>query len=96
MLYDYNEIDKMLGLLFVNNPDNKMALDYFLAQLLLKGDVQNFMGHLQWAQQYGGYAVMPAGYQDAVRAIQSHGSAPGTRYGNYVQKMLYTSQTEQP
>lgn len=96
MLYDYNEIDKMLGLLFVNNPDNKMALDYFLAQLLLKGDVQNFMGHLQWAQQYGGYAVMPAGYQDAVKTIQSHGSAPGTRYGNYVKKMLSTPQTEQP
>jgi hypothetical protein len=96
MLYDYPEIDKMLGLLFVNNPDNKMALDYFLAQLLLKGDVQNFMGHLQWAQQYGGYAVMPAGYQDAVRTIQSHGSTPGTLYGEYVKKMLSTPQTEMP
>jgi hypothetical protein len=96
MLYDYNEIDKMLGLLFVNNPDNTMALDYFLGQLLLKGDVQNFMGHLSWAQQYGGYAVMPAGYQDAVRTIQSHGNAPGTLYGNYVKKMMSNAQTEKP
>jgi hypothetical protein len=96
MLYDYPEIDKMLGLLFVNNPENRLALEYFLGQLLLKGDVQNFMAHLSWAQQYGGYAAMPAGYQDALRTIQSHGQAAGTLYGPYVKKMLSANSSQKP
>ncbi len=86
-LFNYPELDKMLGQLFINNQQNKMALDYFLAQLLLKGDVTGFMQYLGWAQQYGGYAQMPAGYQDAVRCIQAHGNAPGSHYADYVKRM---------
>ena len=86
-LYNYPEIDKMLGQLFMNNPQNKMALDYFLAQLLLKGDVPGFMQYLGLAQRYGGYQQMPAGYQDAVRCIQSRGNLPGSPYADYVKRM---------
>lgn len=87
-LYSYPEIDKMLGQLFVRNPQNKMALDYFMGEMLLKGDVQGFMHYLGWAQRYGGYTQMPYGYQDAVRCIQSHGTAPGSAYGTYVKRMI--------
>ena len=88
MIYSYEEIDKMLGLLFVNNPDNKMALDYFMGQMLLKGDIQGFIRYGSWVQQYGGYSQMPIGYQDAVRCIQNHGNVAGSPYAEYVQRMM--------
>jgi hypothetical protein len=87
-LYSYEEIDKMLGLLFMNNPENKMALDYFMGQMLLKGNIQGFQQYMGWVQQYGGYRQMPLGYQDAMRCIQSRGNAPGSAYGAYVKRMM--------
>lgn len=90
-LFSYGEIEKIFGLLFVNNSDNKMALDYFLAEQLLKGNMQDFMHYLSWAQQYGGYKYMPEGYQDAVRSIQTQGRQGG-KYANYVQRMMNSKQ----
>ena len=87
-LYSYEEIDKMFGLLFMNNTDNKMALDYFLAQMLLKGNMQGFQQYLGLAQQYGGYRQMPLGYQDAMRCIQMQGNVQGSPYANYVKRMM--------
>lgn len=82
-LYNYPELDKMLAMLFQQNRQNLMALDYFLAQLLLKGDAQTFMQALLWAQQYGGYQHMPQGYQDAVDCMRS-ASLPDSPYGRYI------------
>lgn len=87
-LYSYEEIDKMFGLLFMNNPENKMALDYFMAQMLLKGNVQGFQHYMGAVQQYGGYRMMPLGYQDAIRCIQTQGKAPGSPYAVYVKRMM--------
>lgn len=87
-LYSYEEMDKMLGLLFLNNKDNRMALDYFLAQMLLKGNMQGFQQYLGLAQQYGGYRQMPLGYQDAMRCIQMQGRVQGSPYANYVKRMM--------
>ena len=87
-LYSYEEIDKMFGLLFMNNQENKMALDYFMAQMLLKGNVQGFQQYMGWVQQYGGYRMMPLGYQDAMRCIQTQGNAPGSPYASYVKRMM--------
>ena len=78
----------MLGLLFMNNPENKMALDYFMGQMLLKGNIQGFQQYMGWVQQYGGYRQMPLGYQDAMRCIQSRGNALGSAYGAYVKRMV--------
>ena len=86
-LYSYDEIEKMLGLLFVDNPKNTMALDYFMGELLLKGKAQEFMQYMSWVQQYGGYQYMPRGYQDAVKCIQSQGADKASPYGQYVRKM---------
>lgn len=86
-LYSHAEKDKIFGLLFMNNHDNKMALDYFIGELLLRGDVQGVMQYMSWAQQYGGYRSMPIGYQDAVQCIQKHGNLPGSMYGSYVKRM---------
>ena len=87
-LYSPEEKDKIFAMLFMNNHDNKMALDYFIAEMLLRGNVQGVVQYLPLAEQYGGYSRMPSGYQDAVRAIQSRGQAPGTKYGEYVRRMM--------
>ena len=87
-LYSYEEIDKMFGLLLMNNTDNKMALDYFLGQMLLNGNVQGFQQYLGLAQQYGGYRQMPLGYQDAMRCIQMQGNVQGSPYADYVKRMM--------
>lgn len=83
-LYSYEEIEKMFGLLLMNNTENKMALDYFLGQLLLKGDIKGFQQYLGLAQQHGGYRQMPLGYQDVMRCIQMRGNVPGSPFANYV------------
>ena len=87
-LYSYEEMDKMFGLLLMNNTDNKMALDYFLAQMLLKGNLQGFQQYLGMAQQYGGYRQMPLGYQDVIRCIQMQGNVPGSPFASYVKRMM--------
>ncbi len=86
-LFSYAEMDKMLGLLFMGNKDNKMALDYFIGQLLLKGDVQAFAQYLPMVQQYGGYQRMPLGYQDVALCIQRQGNVPDSPYANYVKRI---------
>ena len=69
-----------------------MALDYCLAQLLLNGDVMAFHQMLPMAQQHGGYAAMPLGYQDAVRCIASRGDTQGSPYAEYVRRMTTNKQ----
>ena len=86
-LYNYEELDKMFGLLFMNNTENKMALDYFMAQMLLKGNLQGFQQYMGAVQQYGGYRQMPLGYQDVMRCIQMQGRVPDSSYAKYVQRM---------
>ena len=87
-LYSYEEIEKMFGLLFINNHDNKMALDYFMGQMLLKGEIQGFQQYMGLVQQYGGYRQMPLGYQDAMMCIQKQGNVPGSPYADYVKRMM--------
>ena len=86
-LYNYEEIDKMFGLLFINNHENKMALDYFMAQMLLKGNLQGFKQYMGAVQQYGGYRQMPLGYQDVMHCIQMQGHVADSPYAKYVQRM---------
>ncbi len=94
-LYNYNEIDKVFGRLFVNDPSNTMALDYFMAQMLLRGSVNAFVQHMPWVQQYGGYATMPVGYADAIRCIESKGTIEGSAYGRYINFMRQTGRLKE-
>ena len=94
-LYSYEELDKMFGLLFIRSQEtgdrsqevNKMALDYFMAQMLLKGNLQGFQQYMGAVQQYGGYRQMPLGYQDVMRCIQMQGRVSDSPYAKYVQRM---------
>ncbi|MCR4583099.1 MAG: DUF6057 family protein [Prevotella sp.] len=85
-LFGYEEIDKMMGLLFMHNHDNRMALDYFMGQLLLKGELQLFQQYMQWVQQYGGYSSMPLGYQDVMYCIQRQGRVQDSPYREYIRQ----------
>ncbi len=86
-LYNYPEMDKMLGLLFVNNPENKMALDYMIGQQLLNGDIEGFSQSMPLAQQYGGYYQMPLVYQDVANCIRTNGQPGRSQYMNYMNRM---------
>lgn len=83
MMFSYREKHKILGQLFMNNPQNRMALSYFLGELLLRGDHNMFLHYLPWAKQYGGYLNMPWGYQDAVKAIETRGALKNSPYAEY-------------
>ena len=86
-LFSIGEPATMFGLLFNDNHQNLMALDYFLAQHLLSGNLPAFQQYLAWAQQYGGYRQMPLGYQDVMRCIQNNGNVSDSPYRNYVKRM---------
>ena len=87
LIFWYPEKEKILGQLFLGCTENKMALDYFLAELLIKGDAKTFMGCIGWAEKLGGYSSMPRGYMDAVRCIQTNGNLTGSPYREYLMKL---------
>lgn len=87
-LYNYQKIDDLLEALFMENKDNKMALDYYMGQLLLKSKIGPFRRAMPLVQQYGGYAQIPRGYADALNAIANGGRVMGSAYVEYVNRML--------
>jgi len=87
-LFKSNMINRMFGMLFMNNKDNRMALDYFMGQLLLEGQLQTFAQNMQMVQQFGGYSAMPIGYQDAMLCIQKQGEVPNSPYREYVRRQM--------
>ena len=89
-LFNYLEIDKMFGNLFMENANNKMALDYYMGQLLLDSKIGPFRRSMSLVERYGGYGQMPRGYADALNAIASGGRMMGSPYVNYVNRMLQT------
>ncbi|WP_033147629.1 DUF6057 family protein [Prevotella sp. P6B1] len=94
-LFYYPEMASMLGSLFNGNRSNTMALDYFVAQVLLNGDAPTFQQALPWVQQYGGYMQMPRGYQDAMNCIQRQGQVPASPYAAFISRMLAKAQEQQ-
>lgn len=87
-LYSHLELYKMFGLLFMNNTKNTMALEYFMGQMLLEGQVRGFQQYMPMAEKYSGYREMPIGYQDAMMCIQKEGNVPGSPYAEYVKRMM--------
>lgn len=69
---NYNEMDKMLGILFMENAENKMALDYYLAQCMLKRDLKQLWAGLGWIRQTYGDKP-PRHVQEAVAMTWAQG-----------------------
>ncbi len=75
---NYYEMDKMLAILYNGNKSNRLALDYFLAQCLLRRDLRSLWSGLAWARDaYGDN--LPRHIQEAVAFTwtQSHNSFEG-------------------
>lgn len=84
-LFSYSHIEQMLGQLITINPSNLMALDYFMGQLLLTGNLEGFQHYLGWVEQHGGYRRMPLGYQDVMYSLQ-HNEASDSPYLQYIRQ----------
>lgn len=103
--FNYAEMDKMLGLLYADNNANRMALDYFVAQALLRRDLKQLWQSLAWVRDaYGDN--MPRHVQEAAAMAwtQSHSSFEGMPIKLSVDVMhdmtefahLYTSNPNDP
>jgi hypothetical protein len=80
----------MFGRLFMENNNNKMALDYYMGQLLLDSKIGPFRRALPMVERKGGYQQMPKGYADALNAISRSGRVIGSPYVDYVNRMMKT------
>lgn len=80
-LYSDQEIDQMLGLLFMQNKENKMAYEYLVCYDLLQRDMDHFMQYYSLGR-YIDYDHIPRPFQEILigRWIQSHGSLQGLPY----------------
>ena len=67
--YNINEMHKMLGKLVLHNRSNQMALDYFMAQLLLMGDYRSYVVNLPQEKQRS-QNPLPNGYQQYYEKMQ--------------------------
>ena len=74
-LFSDTEMDSMLGLLYVENPDNEMALRYLLSWCLLKKDLGRFVEVIQLLKA----PQMPKTYQEALllRWVLTHSDFEG-------------------
>ena len=67
--YNINEMHKMLGKLVLHNRSNKMAFDYFMAELLLMGDFRSYVANLPEAKRMK-QNPLPAGYEQYYQEMQ--------------------------
>ncbi len=83
MVWNYYAMDKMLAMLYVGNKDNRMALDYYMAQCLLRCDLQKMWMGLGWAIEDYGKNNIPRHIQEAVALawIQGHKDFEGVPIG---------------
>ena len=77
-LFSDTEMDQMLGLLFVENYDNRMAYEYLMCYELLQGDMERFNEYYPLGK-YAKFDHIPLAYQQALvmQWTQQHGSFEG-------------------
>ena len=69
--YSDSEVDQMLGMLFVHNNSNTLALNYLLCYELLKCDIKHFEKYYPLTAKIPNYKVIPRAYQEALAYIWS-------------------------
>ena len=65
-LFSESEKDMMLGLLYQQNPENRMAYEYLLAYTLLGKNLQHFLDYYRMGETVVKYPVIPKSYQEAL------------------------------
>lgn len=67
LLYDYEELDKIIGLLALeSNGHNRLAWDYFNGALLLKCDLSTFTGMYHYNNEMFNQSEIPVHHQEAI------------------------------
>ena len=77
-LFSDTEMDQMLGLLYVQNYDNRMAFEYLMCYELLQRDLERFNEYYPLGK-YAKFSRIPNAYQQALvmQWTQQHGSFEG-------------------
>ncbi len=81
-LYYYPELAKTFYDLLLSNTDNKIAMQYVYAQLMLDGNAYVFNQMMRFVLRYGNYPEMPPVYQDAWQCMNGE-ATPESRYAEY-------------
>jgi hypothetical protein len=68
-LFSEGEKEMMLGTIFMQNQENRMAFEYLMAGCLLKKDLEHFMGYYQVGQSLYTNKI-PKSYQEALIYIR--------------------------
>lgn len=68
-LFSEREKDMILGMLFQENGENRMAYEYLLAYALLTKDLQRFLSYYRLGERVLPYTVIPKSYQEALLYI---------------------------
>lgn len=72
----YPQLDTELGLLAIESEGrNRLAWDYFCAAMLLKGDLQKFVGMYHYASEIFHQREIPVHFQEAILLFWSFGHA---------------------
>ena len=74
--YNINEMHKMLGKLVLHNRNNKLAFDYFMAELLLMGDFRSYVANLPEAKRMT-QNPLPSGYEQYYQEMQKKAAERG-------------------
>jgi hypothetical protein len=69
-LFSEQEKDQVLGILYQNNPNNRMAYEYLLAYTLLIKDLQHFFDYYRLLENKKQDEAVPKSYQEALAFIQ--------------------------
>ncbi len=77
-LFSEGEMDVMLGLLFQHDRRNKLAFEYLLGSVMLRGDLEHFMKYYPLSK-YADYDHVPRSYQEALIYVwlQTHTNFSG-------------------
>lgn len=80
-LFSEEEMDQMLGMLFVNCKENRMAYEYLMAYVMLQRDMKKFMAYYPLGRNLG-YNHIPRSYQEALLFswTQTHRNFNGLPY----------------
>ncbi len=73
-LFSDKEMDMMLGLLLVKNPQNKMAYEYLMSYIILNRNLEHFYEYFQLGKDLG-YKEPPTIYQDVHAAIEARNTS---------------------
>lgn len=69
----YNNMDKMMGILYQTNNNNTIAYEYYIAQLMLLRDMQGLWNSVSWMKERSKTTNTPRHHQEAIALIWLQG-----------------------